>query len=95
MVMANFVRYTTSALRKFHRDIEARARKVSGGTAGLSMLQQQVSVYETILKDLSMMAKDIISTAQKDINRDFAPIIERAMLPAYEQCVNECGKVKT
>ena len=92
MVMVTFGRHAASALKKFHRDIEARARKIGAGIASLSMLQQQVSVYETILKDLSTTAKDTINTHQKEINREFTPVIERAMQTAYQQCVDERGK---
>ena len=90
--MASFARNAASALKKFHRDIDARARKIGAGIASLSMLQQQVSVYETILKDLSTTVKDTISTNQKEINREFTPVIEHAMQTAYEQCVEERGE---
>lgn len=91
MVMATFGRKAASQLKKFHSDIESRARKIGSSIAGLSMLQHQISTYESILKDLSNSAKDTINTKQKDINREFVPVIERAMIMAYEQCVNESG----
>jgi hypothetical protein len=91
MVMATFARHAASSLKKFHRDIDARARRIGAGIASLSMLQQQLSVYETVLKDLSTMAKDTINTHQKEINREFTPVIERAMQTAYQQCVDERG----
>lgn len=92
MVMATFSRNAAIPLRRFHRDIEARARKIGSSIAGLSMLQNQVSAYESILKDLSTTMKEYINTSQRDINREFTPVIERAMLTAYEQCVDERGK---
>lgn len=55
------------------------------------MLQQQMSVYEHILKDLSATARDTIITASKDINRAFTPVVEQAMQEAYDACVAERG----
>lgn len=59
--------------------------------AGLHMLHDQVSAYENILKDLSTNVREQINMTQKDVNREFTPVIERAMLTAYEQCVDERG----
>ena len=92
MVMASFARNAAACLKKFHKDIEARARQIGTGIAGLSMLQQQVGNYESILKDLSTAVKDTINTNQKEINREFVPVIEQAMAAAYEACVEERGK---
>ena len=92
MVMASFARNTAACLKKFHKDIEARARQIGTGIAGLSMLLQQVGNYENILKDLSTAVKDTINTNQKEINREFVPVIEQAMAAAYEACVEERGK---
>lgn len=93
MVMASFSRNAAACLRKFHKDIESRARQIGAGIAGLHMLQQQVVNYENLLKDLSTTVKDTINTNQKEINREFVPIIEQAMEPAYEQCAAERGKL--
>ena len=92
MVTASFARNAAACLKKFHKDIEARARQIGTGIAGLSMLQQQVGNYESILKDLSTAVKDTINTNQKEINREFVPVIEQAMAAAYEACVEERGK---
>ncbi len=93
MAMASFVRNTTSVLRGFHCDVEGRARKIGTGIAGLSTLQQQATIYEALFKDLSITAKNEIDNGQKNINREFTKFIEEAMSTAYEQCVNERGKV--
>ena len=90
-VMAGFARNATRVLKDFHRDIDNRARKVGVGIAGLSMLQQQLQVYDNILKDVANNVKEMVNTAQKDINREFTPVVERAMLWAYEACVEERG----
>lgn len=92
MVLSTFARNAASLLRSFHRDVDGRARKVGAGIAGLHVLQQQLGVYETILKDLTSTVKDTINEKQKEINREFTPIISRAMIAAYETCTNESGK---
>lgn len=92
MVMASFARNAAACLKKFHKDIEARARQIGTGIAGLHMLQQQVGNYENLLKDLSASVKETINTNQKEINRQFVPVIEQAMAAAYEACVEERGK---
>ena len=79
MVMASFTRNCATTLKDFHRDIEARARKIGSSIAGLSMLEHQISTYESILKDLSASTKDTINTYQRDINREFTPVIESAV----------------
>lgn len=92
--MSSFIRRSAELLRAFHRDVDGRARKVGAGIAGLAMLQQQLGVYEIILKDLTGTVKDTINNGQKEINREFTPVIARAMIAAYEACVNESGKKK-
>lgn len=90
--MASFARNAAACLKKFHKDLEARARQIGTNIAGLYMLEQQVGNYESLLKDLSTTAKETINTNQKEINRQFVPVIEQAMLAAYEACVEERGK---
>ena len=93
MVMASFSRNSANCLQKFHKDIEVRARQAGIGIAGLHMLQQQVGNYENILKDLSASTKETINSNQKEINREFVPVIEQAMQDAYEQCNAESGEL--
>ena len=91
VVSTAFARNAANRLKTFHRDIEARARKVGAGIAGLSMLSQQVSAYESIFKDLSSTIKETIVAQQKEINREFVPVIAQHMEFAYDGCTNEAG----
>jgi len=84
MVMASFSRNAATSLQKFHRDVKARALKIGLSIAGLHMLHDQVSAYENILKDLSTIVREHINATQKDINREFTPVIERAMVRLFE-----------
>lgn len=89
--MTNFTKTVPATLKKFHQDIESRARKIGTGLASLSMLSHQITVYDQILKDLAATTKNMITTRQKDINREFVPVIEHAMLQSYHWCSNEVG----
>ena len=90
--MMGFARDATNALRDFHRGVSDRTNKLSSATAGLHMLHQQLANYENLFKDLGNHIKDTISNAQKEINREFTPVIERAMSAAYQACRDENGK---
>ena len=91
LVIKNFTTTVPAVLKKFHHDIEARVRKVGAGIAGLSMLAHQVSVYEQLLKNVASTTKDMIIARQKDINREFVPVIQEAMQPSYGWCTEEHG----
>ncbi|KAL8835488.1 MAG: hypothetical protein Q9170_003290 [Blastenia crenularia] len=91
VVMNSFTKTVPSILKKFHHDIEDRARKLGTGLASLSMLLHQLTVYEQILKDLASSTKDMVIAAQKDINREFVPVIQGAMQPSYTWCAEESG----
>ncbi|MCJ1387289.1 hypothetical protein MMC18_000130 [Xylographa bjoerkii] len=90
-VLSGLAKNAGNLFKAFHRDIDARARKIGASVAGLHMLQQQLQVYEDIFKDLAATTKESINNQQKDINREFVPVIEEAMGEAYEICTNERG----
>ena len=91
IVTQAFARKAGARLKTFHHEIETRARKIGAGIAGLSMLSQQVPAYEAIFKDFSSGVKDTILTHQKEINREFVPVIAQHMEYAYDGCTNESG----
>ena len=88
-VLAGLAKNAGNLFKAFHRDIDSRVRKTGASVAGLHMLQQQLRVYEDIFKDLSATTKESINNMQKDINREFVPVIERAVAEVYEICTNE------
>ncbi|KAL8771791.1 MAG: hypothetical protein Q9194_004793 [Teloschistes cf. exilis] len=90
-VMANFVKLASGLIKNFHQDIDSRARKIGLGLAGLYGLKQQLPVHENILKDVSREVGEFVNKSQKDINREFVPAIQEAMLGAHQQCVAESG----
>ena len=91
MVTQTFARNAAARLKTFHSDIEARARKIGASIAGLSMLSQQVPAYEAIFKDFSSSVKETILAHQKEINREFVPVVAQHMDYAYDACTNESG----
>ncbi|KAI4164369.1 MAG: hypothetical protein LQ342_002016 [Letrouitia transgressa] len=90
-VMAGFVRNASNFLKEFHREVDGQARKIGVGIARLGMLSQQLSLYDHIFKDISVTVSGNVNNGQKEINRQFCPMIQTAMGPAYIACVNECG----
>ncbi|MCJ1284331.1 hypothetical protein MMC26_003662 [Xylographa opegraphella] len=90
-VLAGLAKNAGNLFSAFHQDIDARARRTGASVAGLHMLQQQLQVYGDIFKDLFATTKESIDNQQKDINREFVPVIEKAMAEAYEICTNERG----
>lgn len=91
-VLASFARNAGALIKTFHGEVEIHARQNGSSIAGLHMLQQQLRVYEEIFKDHSNAVKDTISAQQKEINREFIPVIATAMGPAYDACTVESGK---
>ena len=87
-----FGRLVSAVLHKFHVGVAARAAKIGTGTATLPLLSQQIIVYERVLKDAAVVTKDLIVARQKDINREFVPIIAQQMDAAYVACEEESGK---
>lgn len=92
ILFASFIREAAIIIRAFHLDVSSRAVKVEAGLTGLHMLHQQLGVYESLLKDLMNIVNNVINTCQKDINREFTPIVADHMIPAYEGCTQESGK---
>lgn len=90
-VMAGFVRNVSNFLKEFYSEVDGRARRIGVGIASLSMLNQQLSLYDHIFKDISATVSGNVNNGQKEIDRRFCPIIQTAMGPAYMACVNECG----
>ena len=80
-------------LTTFHEAVEKRAMKNGTSLASLEMLKQQLPTYKDTFKDLSAVAQTQITTSQRDINREFVPVVAEAMKQAYDDCENEHGPV--
>jgi hypothetical protein len=80
-------------LTAFHKTIETRAMRNGTSLASLEMLKQQLPTYKDTFRDLSAVAQAQITTRQKDINREFVPVVAEAMKQAYDDCESESGPV--
>jgi hypothetical protein len=78
-------------LRKFHAEVEARALKTGVVAPALHMVHSQLSAWERGFHDFATVTRDEMLNQQKDINREFEPVIEEAMTLGYEICVAERG----
>ena len=78
-------------LNAFHKLVESRAMHNGTSIARLEMLKQQLPAYKATCKDLSTAAHTQITTRQKDINREFVPVVAAAMEQVYNDCESETG----
>lgn len=53
------------------------------------ILRLQLSSYKEVVKDATSKTKMDIANTQKDINREFVPIITNAMTLAYQVCTDK------
>jgi len=86
-----FISPDDKLLHTFHDEVEKRAARNGGSMARFYMLRNQLQAYREVIKDASNRSKVEISTRQKDINREFVPVITLNMLPAYQYCTEERG----
>ena len=91
-VLSKYAAAAGKALGSFHKDFEARARANGTGIVGLSMLVHQLRIYDGIFKDVVAFSTESINTQQREINREFTPVISAAMHTGYELCENERGE---
>lgn len=92
-VLGGLANKNGALLMSFHKTIETRTMKNGTSLASLEMLKQQLPTYKDSFRDLSVLAQAQISTRQKDINREFVPVVAEAMKRAYDDCENERGPV--
>lgn len=78
-------------VRTFHNDVEKRALRNGGNVGRLLMLKHGLANYREIVADATNKTKQEIAGKQRDINREFVPVIARAMVPAYDYCTEERG----
>ncbi|KAK5708963.1 hypothetical protein LTR17_020189 [Elasticomyces elasticus] len=91
-ILQSFTRAGSDLLRKFHATVAERCRQKGHGVARIGVLQAQLQTYQAIFADLATMTIAGISEGQREINREFTPVIAAAMQDAYDWCTNETGK---
>lgn len=82
-VMHSYLQKCFTSIEKFHLQIEDYAKEAGKGLALLGILERQLGMYEQHARQVSEEALNQIQTTQRDINREFAPVVMNAMLPGY------------
>ena len=90
-VLQSFTRKSKTLLTSFHQDIEARSLKQGAGAAGLAILGQQLRTYEAIFANLATQMVELISSLQREANREFVPVVTERLLETYDNCAAESG----
>ena len=91
-VLHAFAKNAANLLRAFHKNVQARADAGGALLAGLVMVEHQLPHYEETFKHIALAAIEEVAKEQKEINRQFVPVICDAMQHAYDSCVRESGK---
>ncbi|KAK4895594.1 hypothetical protein LTR27_006377 [Elasticomyces elasticus] len=90
-ILQSFTRAGSDLLRKFHATVADRCRQKGHGVARIGLLQNQLQAYQAIFADLATVMIASINEGQREINREFTPVIAAAMQEAYDACTSETG----
>lgn len=91
-VLQSFTTQSKNLLTAFHREIELRSMKTGTGAAGLMLLGQQLTNYNSIFVNLTQQMNEVINGLQRKANREFTPVIARNLGAGYQWCANEHGR---
>ncbi|KAL1632351.1 hypothetical protein SLS56_003766 [Neofusicoccum ribis] len=87
----NFKVKTLEVLKNFHITVTKRANEIGVSIASIAMLSQQLNNYGPFLEAQVHTMKELMTTFQREVNREFTPVIAAAMEHAYDLCASECG----
>lgn len=90
-IMTSYPRRLSDVLSASHQEIDREARTLRVNEDGIKMLQRQVECYDCVFKEHAKAVGKSLDLAQKDISREFVPIIQNVMRPAYVICGDERG----
>ncbi|KAB5535269.1 hypothetical protein GE09DRAFT_1250371 [Coniochaeta sp. 2T2.1] len=76
-VLDDFVRKVADLLHNFHSDATIYAREHFINSAGVTMLEQQLSKYKMGIQEIPALAAVIIQEIQREAGRSYAPAIRR------------------
>ncbi|KAK8221531.1 hypothetical protein IWZ01DRAFT_537433 [Phyllosticta capitalensis] len=88
----NFKSNVSKEVEAFHNLVCQRARRVGVSMARLNQLNNQLRNHTEFLNTLVAGIIDLVSTRQKEVNREFVPVIASAMQHAYQVATDESGK---
>lgn len=87
-----FIRDVQGILKTFHQTATSGVQDPGRNPAGVNMLNSQLRAELTILADILTPLRALVTEKQRDANREFTPIIQKAMTGAYTVCINERGE---
>ncbi|KAI6827790.1 hypothetical protein KC340_g9470 [Hortaea werneckii] len=90
-ILQSFTKAGSAMLKKFHTAVADRCRQQGQSIARIGMLKTQLGAYDAIIKDMANNMIRQINDGQRDINREFTPVISKAMSPAYDVTSAESG----
>ncbi|KAI7199100.1 hypothetical protein D0869_07257 [Hortaea werneckii] len=90
-ILQSFTKTGSAMLKKFHAAVADRCRQQGQSIARIGMLKTQLGAYDAIVKDMASNMIRQINDGQRDINREFTPVICQAMSPAYDVTAAESG----
>ncbi|KAF2455772.1 hypothetical protein BDY21DRAFT_288795 [Lineolata rhizophorae] len=95
-LLSSYTKAAFHELSVFHDAIERRGREHGLGVAEIGTLRTQLKIHEALLSQLAQKIVALIQEHQRDANREFVPVIARAMQPAYRICteINGTGSYK-
>ncbi len=78
-------------LKSFHQEVVEGAQEKGIAYAGLSMLEQQAQTNIHLIDGIPSTVLGIAQELQRTANRNFTPVIQDKMDPAYDASNNEHG----
>ena len=90
-ILQSFSKIGSELLKKFHTAVELRCREKGHSISRIGLLGTQLTTYRNIFNDLTTTMITRINDGQREINREFTPVIAAAMEPAYQACADERG----
>ncbi len=89
--MITYSEILKSSIKTFHREVIAGAEQRGVGYTSLTMLEQQLQTHIHVIASIPGAVYGIAQDLQRTANRNFTPIIQERMVPAYELSNNERG----
>ncbi|KAK7545338.1 hypothetical protein IWX49DRAFT_500418 [Phyllosticta citricarpa] len=87
----NFKANALRELHLFHNAVAQRARRVGVSMARLNQLDSQLRNHEGFLNELVSAIVEMVNARQKEVNREFVPVVASAMEHAYQVAADERG----
>lgn len=91
-ILQSLKKSATNTLKQFHVAVEDRSRKSGHGLARIGMLGANLPTHSAAFGDICQEAVTKLNEGQRELSRQFTPVIAAAMEPVYDACNQETGK---